>query len=440
MAPRAPTSRLGGANSSTRDNDDFEFVLLRRFYPAIRPVVFHKIIPELQTLFNNYKAMGLVNDNDNLAIDKNKDMSSSTWDLKMAFQAVYLKAYPAIQKAITHLAAGLGGPVIIDDYAAECVNIAAGISQKYTERYTGKNRNIQGTIIPIQQLLIEKKSPDTFPKFGRLPTELRLMILKFAVRAEDRIVTTNHLRRVKKAPCPVLFLVCRETYNWSQEFYQRIPRGDLWRPAVPTNTPVRGPIVSFETDIIDIGDWYRWWKFGGGRKDSQVRKCRREGSPLPRTFASIESFSQRNKIRRVVRGPTSNYLRLSEMLFYKNARKSAIKYVDVDSLTKYDDWCFQWASELEEVWSLDSTYNEVTEIERPLRLCRVFPPVGNEPCPCILCAKYDHFGQENVPYMKPAPKDVKGHELLFNEHEVPVQWPNDVPTPFALNPIRNWVR
>ncbi|KAK5625139.1 hypothetical protein RRF57_000855 [Xylaria bambusicola] len=94
----------------------------------------------------------------------------------------------------------------------------------------------------------------TFHFFGKLPAELRMMIWKYALYGQNRLVEIGHQKEgqagiiVNRAPVPSLFLVNWEAYKWTKSSYSRL--GPLINmESTPNST---GPLISFENDVFFV--------------------------------------------------------------------------------------------------------------------------------------------------------------------------------------------
>lgn len=265
---------------------------------------------------------------------------------------------------------------------------------------------------------------DTFPYFNSLPAEVRLMIWKEAVRGQDRVVWIDRFRKITKAPCPTLFLVCSESLIAAQEVYKKVRGGDILKGRImPSYYAWEGPIISFEHDILMIENWHRWRR---NRKSMTSRNARNRllaGRPLRPMQKRIAEMGKLG-ISRVAFCETELEHRMPEMVFYKNARKY---YTQVDRATdERDEWAWAWTEHVKEVLILYRT-NIQGRTEKREHLCRMFPPRPNSDCACSVCTTW--LTEKNPFYQRPDPQDVASHERLFDAYNMGPRLPFNVPTP-----------
>lgn len=339
----------------------------------------------------------LVDIADNLTAEWDVDIKTTEGHaaVRAFIVSVFPEVWAEVSKAMAPLAKGLGTPAALEKQAMDCAQITLGVHVEFSDR-SG---------------IVEKINQSKFHQFSDLAPELRIMIWKHAVSAQDRIVDTNKLRRITRAPCPVLFLVCKEALRETKEFYQRISQGDiLYGRVIPLITNQYAPVVSFEHDIWNIGDWDQW--------DSRprlnpvtldARRRRRDGQPLRSVQRRIEAVRDL-RIRRIAVTildtwvPDSPLIR-HERLFYKNARWRWTCWDN--NRNDRDDWGFAWTDFLREVWC-DSVRGSSA------RYNRVFPPLPGHKCPCGVCVNFDNLGEQEAGYEKPAPLDREAHERIFD--------------------------
>ncbi|KAI1498904.1 hypothetical protein F5X99DRAFT_411606 [Biscogniauxia marginata] len=145
----------------------------------------------------------------------------------------------------------------------------------------------------------------TFHCFPRLPSELRIMIWKYGLYSQNRIVGLRvESRHISYAPCPILFLVCQESKSVTVRAYQRLRRADITcEYAYPVSSRIGGPLVSFETDIFHIRLPVMVEKFWGSRIWND--KIVRANDPIfqvPYSEAekSVDRFAATPKIKRIL--------------------------------------------------------------------------------------------------------------------------------------------
>ncbi|KAI8962234.1 hypothetical protein F5Y11DRAFT_347670 [Daldinia sp. FL1419] len=256
---------------------------------------------------------------------------------------------------------------------------------------------------------IATSKPNNFPQFSSLPPELRAMIWEFAVPAQDRFVDTYRLRKVKSAPCPVLFLVCKESKSWTSKFYKRVRNGNFLRGKIlPIEQEAAGPVISFEHDIVMIGDWKIWNPRERMGFVSDIIKRRQDGVALRPIHLQIEKFSKVGLRRVAVNRPHTVH---PEFIYYKNARNRVVNFSNLG--VKLEDWSWRWTDKVEEVWNVDHIHNQVDGNVKE-QVTRIFPPLPGEPCACTLCERADFSTTNPPPYKKPGPFDFEEHERLFD--------------------------
>lgn len=308
-------------------------------------------------------------------------------------------------------------------YYKACVEVFEGIHEAFVtdDGYVKKlvekpQRGVQG---------------NTFHQFQNLPTGIRMMIWRLAIRDRNRVVFTKGLRKITYAPCPRIFLVCKDSYACAKLIYKKVRGGDLIQgKVVPVEDRAAGPIVSFEYDIFMADGWDRWRTTQNTGAEQTVR-YRRYYLDLP--LRPIETRIEAFRISRVAFRRAEAESRKFEMVFYKNARKC---YTLVDEMTdERDEWAWAWTEGIEEVWVLDYTPSLCNgRVRRHLN--RMFPPLPKSDCVCSLCQTVLYMGQENVWYTKPDPLDIEEHERLFNQIAMDRNWPDGVRQPdLAHHPV-----
>ncbi|CAG8978569.1 hypothetical protein HYALB_00010532 [Hymenoscyphus albidus] len=109
-------------------------------------------------------------------------------------------------------------------------------------------------------------SKSTFSKFTSLPAEIRFMIWLLAVPGQNRLVHSPTFRTIKHAPCPVLFLVCKEAKACAETQYQRLQQDNkgynlMMGTLTPSNITEGGGLpISLGHDIFVIQSrkWNSW--------------------------------------------------------------------------------------------------------------------------------------------------------------------------------------
>ncbi|KAH8655733.1 hypothetical protein BX600DRAFT_470234 [Xylariales sp. PMI_506] len=267
------------------------------------------------------------------------------------------------------------------------------------------------------------REPAILSKFSQLPPELRSYIWELAVPVQNRFIDCPSFRKIKSAPCPVLFLVCKAAKSSVEKFYQRLRLcrrncNLLMGKFVPLNNEkYRGVPISLDHDIFLIQNRQWWlWQTSGSKPAEEAMASRHHGKKFTVVCKRIEKFSTLG-IRRVCvtcldckqdrgyRKAENDWIRalcagcsdFCEMIFYRNARNGR----DQEEL----DWSWQWTHRIEEVLYQRHDWDEARQ---------VFPP--KEHCPCSLCrpwSRMDRISSGLVHCAKPQPFDFKAHEALF---------------------------
>ncbi|KAF3062040.1 hypothetical protein GL218_03768 [Daldinia childiae] len=249
---------------------------------------------------------------------------------------------------------------------------------------------------------------ETFHMFPKLPRELRGMIWRYAAWAQDRFVETYRLRRIKSAPCPVLFLTCKEAKFWTTDLYKRVKNGDLiYGRIMPAFRIARGPVISFENDIMMIGDWHLW-NSSSTPFPKEVAILQAEGKSLRPIHKRIKARSKRGFHRVAVQRPHHVH---PELIFYKNARKHLTTF---QMYGGHNNWGWTWANDIEEVWAIDEVHNYI-DASFKAHVARVSPTVPGDDCSCSLCERADAATAKwiPIPYHKPSACDIEEHERIF---------------------------
>ncbi|KAG4219259.1 hypothetical protein PC116_g32261 [Phytophthora cactorum] len=194
--------------------------------------------------------------------------------------------------------------------------------------------------------------------------------------------------------------------------YKKVRNGDLlYGKILPAYFEARGPIISFDDDIVGIGDWFAWNPSRGARcYTSEIYDRQAGGLGLRKIHQRIQALSQVG-FRRVIVGNEYNGL-YPEMLFYKNSRKVHTTYRNLGGIR--DDWSWNWTHKLEEVWKSERVYNMVNNTSKE-SIVRLYPPAPGDECDCSLCERADlNMGIKDIPYKKPGPYDIEEHERIFD--------------------------
>ncbi|KAH6670202.1 hypothetical protein B0J14DRAFT_114480 [Halenospora varia] len=128
--------------------------------------------------------------------------------------------------------------------------------------------NVPVEASPVSDMMMGDHLPytklDNCPKFSHLPTELRAIIWQLAVPIQNRLVDCPSFRRIKRSPCPVLFLVCKEAKSWAGTQYQRLRlykksynllMGDLVPITECTGLPI---LLDHDIFVIQHRKWSCW--------------------------------------------------------------------------------------------------------------------------------------------------------------------------------------
>ncbi|KAI5868224.1 hypothetical protein GGS23DRAFT_592014 [Durotheca rogersii] len=269
-----------------------------------------------------------------------------------------------------------------------------------------------------------------FSLFQQMPPEVRAMIWTTAVRGQDRLVMTDSLTRVTRAPCPTLFLVCFESYMVARMCYTRLPGGDLhtdeWLPPMhlaPAGGP--GPVVSFANDIFDIGAWLEWtgenWYPAFFRYVLLAALTYLpayteliQGALMHPRFLGIERLSARGVRRVAVPIWRAQRTKLPECLFFRSSLlptwiARALRPLGVA-------WAWEWAAWLEEVWVVREDEHTGAPEARIM-----FPPAAHRHCCCVLCVGVAGEtwvnGSPFPEFRTLAPRDRAGHDMIFSTAE-----------------------
>lgn len=265
----------------------------------------------------------------------------------------------------------------------------------------------------------------TFFKFSSLPAELRTMIWLLAVPRQDRIVNSPTFRAIKDAPCPVLFLVCKEAKACSETQYQRLQpsnRGyNLLMGTLVPSIEASGLPISLDHDIflIQARKWNCWYTGKSNPREDAITS-RKHGKKLTRACERIEKFSA-SGVRRVCvtcvdctvtlgyRGAQGDSLQelchgcscLCEQIFYPGTRNT----LGYNNRQEELDWAWKWTYRVEEVFHLHHFWDLAK---------RVFPPLGA--CRCSLCQPWSRMDREYLQLLKgdiPKDLDYGTHNKLF---------------------------
>ncbi|KAI6091297.1 hypothetical protein F4821DRAFT_255114 [Hypoxylon rubiginosum] len=377
-------------------------------------------------------------------------------DTKKVLRPIFEVLYPQIFRILTPLAQGLGPASALKQPIYEASEIALGIHDKYQSAFGSKFSYNNNDVLSFkdQHRPTSGGSDRSFTLFGQLFMEIKGMIWEEALHSQNRVVTTDKLRRIIHAPCPPLFLVNRETYLWVLTFYNKIKASARGRADLVTGRVApacykfwEGPVISYKYDIFDIGEWNVWGSLG---KSPVVEDVFRQLNAGERTRPIVKNIIDlRDKqIRRLA---THWHSRRLELLFYQDALENEFVIRNENGLhvkTKIE-WQWAWAKFVNEIWVVQHTnvwcnsgpenagFNKQRYREH---LTRVFPPSPGQSCTCTLCTSYDTLGKAVVKYEKPGPTDFDGHSRIFEEKDdqgnwkrkaksFDVQWPQNVPRP-----------
>lgn len=266
----------------------------------------------------------------------------------------------------------------------------------------------------------------TFVKFSSLPTELRIIIWLLAVSRQDRLVNIPTFRAIKHAPCPVLFLVCKEAKACAETQYQRLqPYNKSYNLLMGTLVPsieASGLPISLDHDIflIQSRKWSCWYT-GKSNPRKDATASRTQGKKLTQACKMIEKFSA-SGLRRVCvtcadctadlgyhrarQGRSLQELchdcsHLCESIFYPGTRALLGHNNDEEEL----DWVWKWTYRIDEVFHLHYSWDLVE---------RVFPPTGA--CRCSLCQPWSRMDRQYLQLLKDditEDLDVDTHNTLF---------------------------
>jgi hypothetical protein len=265
---------------------------------------------------------------------------------------------------------------------------------------------------------------DRFHKFSHLPAELRTIIWQLAVPVQNRLVDCPSLRRIKRAPCPVLFLVCREAKLCAETQYQRLQLYkkvyDLVMGDFVSIDGNKGLPVSLDHDIFVIQDRkWRYWITNKSDPAQDAEASRKQRKKLSEACKKIENFSAKG-VRRVCvtcvvcrsgilpKKDEDGWLRdlcltcsnFCENIFYPSSR--GIAYLGKD----IQNWRWQWTHRVQEVSYIRHKWDVAKQI---------FPPTG--PCECSLCQPRTRMDKENLERLNGErldSLDYNRHDTLFS--------------------------
>lgn len=261
--------------------------------------------------------------------------------------------------------------------------------------------------------------PTEFTKLSSLPPELRSIIWQLAVPAQNRVIDCPSFRRIKSAPCPVLFLVCRESKFYAEKSYQRLRfcgrscnllMGDL---VSLDSDGHQGLPISLDHDIFLIQKRKWWlWRTTVSNPMADAAASRAGRGKMTTACKRIEKFSALGVCRvcvtcrscreydSLVRSHCPECSDFREMIFYYNSRIARGRY-NQDEI----DWSWKWAHRVLEVFYQHRDWNEPR---------RMFPPDG--PCECSLCQPWSRTDRELFALLKcakPPSRDLNAHAALF---------------------------
>ncbi|KAI1100715.1 hypothetical protein F4804DRAFT_335989 [Jackrogersella minutella] len=319
--------------------------------------------------------------------------------------------YPSIFKAIHDTDVRIKDHPALKELAEICVYVAAGIHDEYKVDCCSNPRSMRR----IEESQPLKSPPSsqltTFERFPDLPPELRCVVWDHFMHTEDRIVVADHLRKITRAPCPVILLVCQESKSWAEKLhkYKKVMNGNLLRGRVlPMTIPLKAPLVSFETDIFYIGKWQTWITRWTSNINLDVQRRLQHGIPLTALQRGIQAFSGRGVRRVAIPGDHSQW---ADLLYFANARAWVNEFGVFNQQRQPNDWAWAWCRKLEEVYTIGATFSAV-EMPPRRHMSRVFPTPSTESCACSLC-----HGENNTRirsgHQKPAVNDRDEHERLF---------------------------
>ena len=266
----------------------------------------------------------------------------------------------------------------------------------------------------------------TFRTFSSLPAELRTMIWLLAVPRQDRLVDSPTFRAIKHAPCPVLFLVCKEAKACAETQYQRLQHYNkgynLLMGTLVSSIEASGLPISLDHDIFLIQErkWNCWYT-GKSNPRKDAIASRRYGKKLTQACERIEKFSASGVRRvcvtcadctadhgyhRVRQGDSLQELChgcsfLCERIFYPGSRATLGDYENEEEL----DWPWKWTYRVE-VFHLHYFWDSAKRVFPPLRACR-----------CSLCQPWSRIDREYLQLLKdddiPKDTDYDMHNTLF---------------------------
>lgn len=251
------------------------------------------------------------------------------------------------------------------------------------------------------------------------------MIWLLAVPRQDRLVNSPTFRAIKHAPCPVLFLVCKEAKACAETQYQRLQRYNkgynLLMGTLAPGVEASGLPISLDHDIFLIQDrkWNCWYtgKFNP-REDAIASRTHRKkltqacerierfsASGVRRVYVTCLDCTANRGYHRAMQGDSLQELcpgcsNLCERIFYPGT-SATLGHNNQEEL----DWTWKWTYRVEEVFHLHYFWDSAK---------RVFPPPGA--CRCSLCQLWSRMDREYLQLLKddiPKDPDYDTHNTLF---------------------------
>ncbi|KAI1776807.1 hypothetical protein F4818DRAFT_457480, partial [Hypoxylon cercidicola] len=219
-------------------------------------------------------------------------------------------------------------PIVVVNFLRQATEIALGLHPvlKFSWETKGSSGRSGVSRLLRRQPSLGTTGVSSFPSFVKLPPEIKVMVWDFVIWDENRVVNTTKFQKITRAPCPVLFLVSKAIKEWVKPRYRKLEAGAngadmLMSNVIPVDDARRGPVLSFENDIYEMGDWDQWQL--AERTKVLVHQRLKTYQPLRKKYQQILALRER-RIRRVAfhaNALDDNYVRTRkpELMFYRDA-------------------------------------------------------------------------------------------------------------------------